>query len=374
MRKKRLGLGFLLLAGSSLAQAQVQPQLKAASFSPHPLTARGGKVIVNVARKQDQAGGRKPDCSHLVHEVYTLAGYPYPYASSFDLYAGIGNFARVARPQPGDLVVWRGHVGIVVDPIEHSFYSSLRSGLRTDFFDAPQWKARGPVRFYRYVVAKPSNLVLAGNRSVKTPRKPELVNSGAVVEDSHENLLVSARPITKDPGVTIAAVPGPESPSTHEAFEIPSSILVAAAKEMPSQEEIASAISELDSATGDILREQNFSQIHRKVIIYDDLTLDRPKFKGKHGLVQARVESRVTVSTNRIERIHRQDSLRWDILRMSDGWRVLAPKDRICVPRDVAIRMLAARLALLTQEGDVLDKDSLHVKAQLARILSTLFD
>jgi hypothetical protein len=44
------------------------------------------------------------------------------------------------------------------------------------------------------------------------------------------------------------------------------------------------------------------------------------------------------------------------------------------VPRDVAVRMLAARLASLTQEGNATDTDSVAAQAQIVRVLSTLFD
>jgi NlpC/P60 family len=372
MMTQRLWFGVLLLAGSSVAQAQVRPQFQETTFSPRPLTAQEGKVIVNAAWERDQQAGRKPDCSHLVHEVYTLAGYPYPYASSFDLYVGIGSFVRVAKPQSGDLVVWRGHVGIVVDPAEHSFYSSVRSGLRTEFYDAPNWKTRGPARYYRYVAAKPANLVLARNRSPKTPGESASINTEPAFEDSHENLPGSTHPIAKGSDTTSSAVPGSASPSTRATFEIPSSILIATAQDKPSQEEIARAISELNSATGDILREQDSSQVRGKVIIYDDLRLESAKIKGKHGSVQARIESPVTLVGERIEQMQLNGKLRWDLLRMNDGWQVLAPKNSIYVPRDVAIRMLAARLALLTQEGNVSDGDSLHQQAQIVRVLSTL--
>jgi hypothetical protein len=61
------------------------------------------------------------------------------------------------RPQPGDLVVWRGHVGIVVNPAQHIFYSAMRSGPGTDTYDAPYWKRRGQTRFYRYVKGHRTN-------------------------------------------------------------------------------------------------------------------------------------------------------------------------------------------------------------------------
>ncbi len=91
------------------------------------------------------------DCSHLVHAIYDRAGFSYTYASSADLYRGTDDFRRVKRPQPGDLIVWEGHVGIVVNPARHVFYSFLRHGPGIDAYDAEYWKRRGPVRFYRYV-------------------------------------------------------------------------------------------------------------------------------------------------------------------------------------------------------------------------------
>jgi cell wall-associated NlpC family hydrolase len=96
------------------------------------------------------------DCSHLVHALYERAGFPYPYSNSRELYAGIGQFQSVAQPQPGDLIVWRGHVGIVVSPAKHSFFSALRSGRGVERYDSPYWSRRGRPRFFRYVKNSPS--------------------------------------------------------------------------------------------------------------------------------------------------------------------------------------------------------------------------
>ncbi len=93
----------------------------------------------------------EPDCSHLVHEIYQAAGLPYPYTPSSDLYEGIEGFQRVKAPLPGDLVVWRGHVGIVVKPSQHIFFSYLSAGPGTDDYETAYWRHRGRPRFYRYV-------------------------------------------------------------------------------------------------------------------------------------------------------------------------------------------------------------------------------
>jgi cell wall-associated NlpC family hydrolase len=119
--------------------------------SASTLTRDDGKEVVAVALDERIHIGRERDCSHLVHAIYEKAGFSYPYASSSDLYRGTDDFRRVKKPQPGDLVVWRGHVGIVVNPRRREFYSFLRHGPGLDEYDAQYWKERGPVRFYRYI-------------------------------------------------------------------------------------------------------------------------------------------------------------------------------------------------------------------------------
>jgi hypothetical protein len=95
------------------------------------------------------------DCSHLVHAIYEQAGFPYAYAPSSDLYAGVESFQRVKQPEPGDLIVWRGHAGIVVQPSKHIFFSFMSSGPGTDDYESRYWKHRGHPRFYRYVKNQP---------------------------------------------------------------------------------------------------------------------------------------------------------------------------------------------------------------------------
>lgn len=91
------------------------------------------------------------DCSHLVHAIYERAGFAYAYASSDDLYDGVEGFQRVGQPQPADLVVWRGHAGIVIRPSRHVFFSFLHAGPGTDDYRSRYWVERGAPRFYRYV-------------------------------------------------------------------------------------------------------------------------------------------------------------------------------------------------------------------------------
>src|SRR5215472_17617376 len=99
------------------------------------LTLQEGRAIVQKMIWVDDEEGLSPDCSHLVHTLYEQAGYPYTYANSLDLYNGAIPFVRVRLAHPGDLIVWRGHVGIVINPKDHSFFGSTSSGTRIEHYD-----------------------------------------------------------------------------------------------------------------------------------------------------------------------------------------------------------------------------------------------
>src|SRR5881398_1054491 len=152
--------GVVFLAGASQAQTsgqqpagrQRQPSAKPAYGEQGPtrrapaipagyrlLSLKEGQALAQGISWADDEEGLAPDCSHLVHTLYQQAGYLYPYASSLDLYRGTGQFWRVPYAQPGDLIVWRGHVGIVVDPKEHSFFSSVTSGTRIQNYHSAYW-------------------------------------------------------------------------------------------------------------------------------------------------------------------------------------------------------------------------------------------
>jgi cell wall-associated NlpC family hydrolase len=128
------------------------------------LSPDDGLAVISAALDSKVRVFPERDCSHLVHAIYERAGFPYDYVSSYDLYAGVEGFQRVWYPQPGDLVVWQGHVGIVVRPSRHVFYSFLRSGPSTDDYESPYWMSRGRPRFYRYI----KNVSCAGCASVST--------------------------------------------------------------------------------------------------------------------------------------------------------------------------------------------------------------
>jgi hypothetical protein len=168
------------------------PDLRQKSIGSRPLTRSEGLAILDVALDSRDHSEFAFDCSHFVHGIYERAGLPYEYASSSDLYAGINEFRRVARPQPGDLAVWLGHAGIVVNPVQHSFFSVLRSGPRVASYDSPYWKQRGRPHFFRYVKPVPS-----GARS--TPIRTASSRSPTSSSGADTSSLLRQPPRSSDP-------------------------------------------------------------------------------------------------------------------------------------------------------------------------------
>ena len=148
------------LAPCVLSAQQTPDEAAASQKKPNKnhartLSRKDGRSVVAVALSSKARHDSANDCSHLVHAVYRRAGFPYVYASSDDLYDGVEGFRRVSKPQAGDLIVWRGHVGIVVQPSRHVFFSFLTAGPGTDDYHSSYWIGRGKARFYRYIKNDP---------------------------------------------------------------------------------------------------------------------------------------------------------------------------------------------------------------------------
>jgi len=309
------------------------------------LSEKEGRGIVKAAWKLQRIGGAQ-DCSHLIHLIYQSAGFAYPYQSSFDLYSGAEKFARVKSPHAGDLVVWPGHVGIVINASQHSFYSLVRSGLEEQDYDGPYWRSRGSPRFYRY-----------------------RIDSGVVdVAAAH-----AATTEREEPAATYAEQPAPERRGESAGFELPASIVIGAAKKQPTREEVAASISQLTVEDANVLSAGEASKIQLPIVIVTQLSVSRVEIKRDHGWAYLQVASAGSIVGGTFRPEQREEEVRWPLKRNKSQWEAIAPADRVYVQQDVAIRNLAARLARLTA-GDAAPRDRGVVRreSELANLVAGL--
>ncbi len=353
------------LATASVAFGQNIRPASAEAPGPRPIArVEGRKILATIpAITVDVDSESETDCSHLVHDVYERAGFVYDYVSSRDLYIGSTNFTRVRVPQAGDLVVWRGHVGIVIDPKEHSFFSFVRSGPDTQFYDSPYWRSRGIARFFRYVSEKP----LHAGRTLEAAGHPDRNPQGD--SRSSEN-----RPPSELSKVapTRASRPVPTvDASTPTTVETPHEIVLQVAGKNPSPEEVVAAFLEMNQDSGEYLRTASLNSPGKSIIVYRELRVSTVQIKGKRGTALVRIESLGALADSQTgsQLRWREQSLEFE--KTKRGWVVNPIKDAAYVKREVALQVLSTRLADLAKNMDATPEQE-REQRQILRLLNLL--
>jgi len=381
-----LWLVCVCLINAALATAQTELPVHDSLSSPRLLTLDEGRSIVNVAWQQDRPAPGVRDCSHFVHQIYADAGFEYAYASSFEIYEGNENFERVRNPHPGDLIAWPGHVGIVVDPLEHSFYSLVRTGLEAQDYRSGYWRSRGIPRFYRFKVEQGTIVnaaKISGSSKILNGRKDRSAGTNAgskIKERTGDGYDSSDRPpssvsekadvIYGPPAAAVSAV----SKSPEPPFAIPASVIIASGNRLPTREEVMEAISELSDAGGSILRTDDPMKAEVPVVIVEQIEVERVEAKRDHGWARLMVDFKVAIDGGAVTVKRHREKVRWELRRTDAGWEAITPQDRRYVPHDVAVKNLADQLARLAKSHGAAEHQPavMRQEAQLAGLLNAL--
>ncbi|PYS45105.1 MAG: hypothetical protein DMG13_32805 [Acidobacteria bacterium] len=309
-----------------------------------------GITVLNAAREHRRQTRSRPDCSHLVQEVYATAGLEYPLASSSELYQGVESFQRVRKPQPGDLIVWRGHVGLVVDPEKKTFYSSVRGGLRTESYDSSYWRRRGWPRFYRYRLDGHKN----SPRIAASPAAHPLI-SLAIIDPAEDEPTTATRA-----ELVGSALENPHIAPARSLLE--DTILISEDRE-PTRQAIAEAL--IAYADGTAARA---ARLPDSFIIFERLQVDGLKLEGKQAVARLELHTAASVAGENVNLRDKRIKVRLDLQRTSQGWLLRKPQP-VYFSRRAAIRALAERLAELAHN----DSDP-RQQARLARVLDDLLN
>jgi hypothetical protein len=329
--------------------------------APGAFSSNDGLAILGAALDSRHRKNRRPDCSHFVHELYEQAGFPYDYASSSDLYAGVDEFRRVTNPQPGDLAVWRGHVGIIVNPSQHSFFSLLRSGPGVDSYDAAYWKQRGVPKFFRYVKMSPSTAPRSPVRNAnwKTPvRHDDEDVSGDPVPDESEDLSAEARSI--------------DLTQIQPEKEPPRTVMVNTPK--PKPEEVSAAFLQTCKDWEQNLRGQDLFKSAKSLIVFDHFVVKKVQVTANQGWAEVQIDEPVSLKASTADTHRRTEHQRWTLARRdSKTWELTPAPNTIYLPQPVAVRLLATELVQLTADTPEAASTA-QQKAQLSRLLNVLLE
>jgi hypothetical protein len=362
----RLIFATLCLVTASTAFGQNVRPASAETHGPRPIGRTEGRKILAAIPMVDVESESETDCSHLVHDIYEHAGFPYEYVNSRDLYIGSTNFTRVGVPQAGDLVVWRGHVGIVIDPQHRSFFSFVSSGADTQFYDSPYWRSRGIARFFRYLT----------DRRLRTDRTLEAAdytdrNLLQVQGDNRSSQYHPPSELSQSvPARASHPVPAAD-PSNSLTAETPREIVLQVAGKNPSPEEVVAAFDEMNQDFGESLRTGSLNSSGKSVLVYRELRVLAVQIKGKRGTALIRIESLVAPTDRQTgsQLRWREESLEFE--KTKRGWVMSPPKDVAYVNREVALQVVSLRLADLAKNTDTTPEQE-REQTQIIRFLNLL--
>jgi len=339
------------------------PDRQQKALQSRPLTQGEGLAILGAALEFRHYSDSPGDCSHFVHELYRRAGFPYEYTPSSDLYEGAGGFQRVTSPQPGDLAVWLGHAGVVVNPVQHSFFSVLHTGPGVDSYDSPYWKQRGRPRFFRYVKGAPSG--------VSSPLRTASLKP-AVLGRSESHELSPEEPVL-DASDESSSETGPSAkfaetqPATNTDRPAP---VVKSVRPKPDQ--VGAAFLQACTDSEQSLRGRDLFKSAQSLVVFDRVEVKKVHIAGNQNWVDVQIDELASLSGSRAETHKRSQRQRWPLIRRDNkSWELRPSPDTIYLPQPIAARVLAHELAQLTEDGpDNIGKT--REKVELARLLAGL--
>src|SRR5437773_12418317 len=91
--KARTLLLIALFAAGNIPAQQTSERRENSGISAGLMSSDDRLLVISAAFGR-QGSRSKVDCSHLVHEIYSRAGFPYSYSRSSDLYSGINEFYK----------------------------------------------------------------------------------------------------------------------------------------------------------------------------------------------------------------------------------------------------------------------------------------
>lgn len=293
------------------------------------------------------------DCSHFVHALYERAGFHYEYASSSDLYQGTDEFRQVTTPQPGDLAVWSGHAGIVVNPAQHSFFSVLHTGPGVDLYDSTYWRRRGQPRFFRYLKSAPSRVL---NSSIRVASwQPAALNDAEPYESAPDEVVAPAK-LAKN------------IPVDAEPFPI---VILSSAR--PKSDQVSSAFWQACNDSEEQLRGRDLFMPAQSLFVFDNFEVKKVHITGNQGWIEIQFDELFSVIEGKAEIHKKSERQRWALRR--DGkksWKLTPPRNAIYLTQHTAESVLAHKLAQLTEETPD-NADGTQDKVKLVRLLDVLF-
>jgi len=142
----------------------------------------------------------------------------------------------------------------------------------------------------------------------------------------------------------------------------------------PKPAEVSAALEKNFSETGEALQGENLLKLSRRVVVFDQLKVERVHLKREQGWADVVINGAFSLPRQNANSKRHTERQRWLLRRRSrDTWELALPPEVIYVSNAFAVRLLVHQLAALTEDASGAP-DSTDAKIELAHLLSALLE
>jgi len=356
-----LFLSLLTAIGGPAARAETDDDSTATVL----LSPGQGEAVAAFALQSEKQIRTKPDCSHLVHLLYARAGLIYPYENSRVLYRGISDFKRVRTPQAGDLVVWLGHVGVVLSPEEKTFLSSVRSGILTESWSAPHWVHRGRPRFYRYRIGPDTDMNLLAT-IMGDDSRPQIESQSNARNGTKSELPSSAPQVAASSDADGVQELGESLPqdaiTTDESHSGPIVALISSRK-IPGRRQIAAAILESSKARARQLIGGEGLDLAHPFSVFSRLEVEKVRIKNDRGYITLKIIETMCQEDGHILPARTMERELIMVRRDDGAWAISDPRERTYLMEEQVLQIFERQAELFLRRDPNGNNTKTMVKA-----------
>src|SRR5229473_2799721 len=199
----------------------------------------------------------------------------------------------------------------------------LRSGPGVASYDSPYWKQRGRPHFFRYVKSVPR-----GARAATPIRTASWKTTALGDTEPHETAAEDAAPDTT---------------------ETPRVVVLNFVRQKPDQ--VKAAFLQACNDSEEMLRGRDLFKPAQSLVVFGDFEVKKMHITGNQGWIDVQIDELVSLAEGKVEVHKRSEQQRWTLRRDDNkSWMLTPSRNAIYLPQHTAERILAHRLAQLTED------------------------
>jgi hypothetical protein len=142
----------------------------------------------------------------------------------------------------------------------------------------------------------------------------------------------------------------------------------------PKPDQVSAAFLHACNDSEENLRGRDLFKSAQPVVVFDHFEVKKVHIKGNQGWIEIQIDELASLAGRKAESHPRSERQRWPLTRRDNkSWELTPSRNTIYLPQHIAERILARRLAQLTEDSRAAAGRTPE-KAELARLLDVLLE